>query len=413
MESNVRQRKFDSHTDKARESPDDDAKQNTVASQGWGAFGAAFILASVTCAVLILVILPSPIQPLSYSLPPRPTLTGALTPNDRLTEAEHLFEDNIEGPESLVFDGDHLYTGTMDGTILDIYKGQKRVLARLGREPCGGYVNEPTCGRPLGMRLNKDGYLIVADAYLGLFQVNVATGDVHQIYSSQDPINGQKPQFLNDLDIASDGTIYFSDSSTRWGRRENRYCVMEAEETGRVMSFDPTTHAMSLLMEGLAFANGVQLSSDEDFLLVCETTKARIWRYWLKGSKAGQKEVFMENLPGLPDNIRRNRRGTFWVGFATVRRAEKFSMLDFTSDKPWLRSLITKIVSQETIVRLVPKYGLLLEVDKAGQIVQSLHDPMGTVVPSVSEVEEKDGVLYLGSYNLPFLSRLRLKKTGN
>lgn len=33
------------------------------------------------------------------------------------------------------------------------------------------------CGRPLGMRFDKDGYLIVADAYLGLYKINVATGN--------------------------------------------------------------------------------------------------------------------------------------------------------------------------------------------------------------------------------------------
>ena len=38
--------------------------------------------------------------------------------------------------------------------------------------------DEPTCGRPLGMRFDKDGYLIVVDAYLGLFKVNVATGNL-------------------------------------------------------------------------------------------------------------------------------------------------------------------------------------------------------------------------------------------
>ena len=41
----------------------------------------------------------------------------------------------------------------------------------------GSFEDEPTCGRPLGMRKDKDGYLIVADAYLGLFKVNVATGN--------------------------------------------------------------------------------------------------------------------------------------------------------------------------------------------------------------------------------------------
>ncbi len=40
----------------------------------------------------------------------------------------------------------------------------------------GSPADEHTCGRPLGMRLDKDGYLVVVDAYLGLFKVNVATG---------------------------------------------------------------------------------------------------------------------------------------------------------------------------------------------------------------------------------------------
>jgi hypothetical protein len=40
----------------------------------------------------------------------------------------------------------------------------------------GRLEDEHTCGRPLGMRMGKDGYLVVADTYKGLFKVNVATG---------------------------------------------------------------------------------------------------------------------------------------------------------------------------------------------------------------------------------------------
>jgi hypothetical protein len=39
----------------------------------------------------------------------------------------------------------------------------------------GRNEDEPTCGRPLGMRFDKDGYLIVIDTYLGLYKINVAT----------------------------------------------------------------------------------------------------------------------------------------------------------------------------------------------------------------------------------------------
>jgi len=61
----------------------------------------------------------------------------------------------------------------------------------------------------------------------------VTLGDKTTLLSSSDPINGRKPRFFNDLDIGPDGTIYISDTSTKWGRRDNRLCIMEGESTGR------------------------------------------------------------------------------------------------------------------------------------------------------------------------------------
>ncbi len=40
----------------------------------------------------------------------------------------------------------------------------------------GSREYEHTCGRPLGIRLGPNGTLFVADAYLGLFEVNPVTG---------------------------------------------------------------------------------------------------------------------------------------------------------------------------------------------------------------------------------------------
>ncbi len=59
------------------------------------------------------------------------------------------------------------------------------------------------------------------------------SGDVHTLYTSDTKINGKAPKLLNDLDVASDGTIYMSDSSTKWERRNNRLLVMEAAPDGR------------------------------------------------------------------------------------------------------------------------------------------------------------------------------------
>lgn len=69
-----------------------------------------------------------------------------------------------------------------------------------------------------------------------------------------------------------------------------------------------------------------------------------------------------------------------------------------------------QLVSQEAMVSMIPKHGLLLELDKDGKVIRTLHDPTGKQVPAVSEAEEKNGVLYLGSYYLPYLSRVYLER---
>ena len=56
------------------------------------------------------------------------------------------------------------------------------------------------------------------------------------------------------------------------------------------------------------------------------------------------------------------------------------------------------------------KHGLVVELNEDGQIIRSLHDPSGTLFPSVSEVEEENGILYLGSIDRPYVGRLSLAR---
>lgn len=41
----------------------------------------------------------------------------------------------------------------------------------------GSREEESSCGRPLGIRVGPNGTLFVADAYLGVFEVNPTTGE--------------------------------------------------------------------------------------------------------------------------------------------------------------------------------------------------------------------------------------------
>ncbi|MCB1034455.1 MAG: SMP-30/gluconolactonase/LRE family protein, partial [Acidobacteria bacterium] len=206
--------------------------------------------------------------------------------------------------------------------------------------------------------------------------------------------------FTNDLDVASDGTVYFSDASSRFGVDEYLYDLLEARPHGRLLAYDPASRKVRVLLDGLYFANGVALSRDEDFVLVNETYRYRILRYWLKGPRAGTSEVFAEALPGFPDGVSANRQGTFWVALFTVRNP----LMDRLHPHPWAKSLLSKLPKA-----FWPKpapYGLVLAMDEDGRILGSLQDPGGKRVREVTSVEEHEGTLYLGNLSGQGIARL-------
>lgn len=250
----------------------------------------------------------------------------------------------------------------------------------------------------------------MVDAYKGLFEVNPQKRSVKLLLSSETPIEGKKMSFVNDLTVTRDGRkIYFTDSSSKWQRRDYLLLVMEATDDGRLLEYDTVTKEVKALLDQLQFPNGVQLSPEEDFVLVAETTMARIRRVYVSGLMKGGADMFVENMPGFPDNIRPSSSGGYWVAAATIRANPGFSMLDFLSDKPFIKRMIFKMFSQETVMKFVPRYSLVLEVSDSGAFRRSLHDPDGQVVTYVSEAHEHDGYLYLGSFRSPFICRLSLQ----
>ncbi|XP_032760283.1 adipocyte plasma membrane-associated protein isoform X1 [Rattus rattus] len=376
-------------------------------------FRMTFLMLAVSLAIPLLgamMLLESPIDPQSFSFKEPPFMFGVLQPNTKLRQAERLFENQLNGPESIVNIGDVLFTGTADGRVVKLENGEIETIARFGSGPCKTRDDEPTCGRPLGIRVGPNGTLFVVDAYKGLFEVNPQKRSVKLLLSSETPIEGKKMSFVNDLTITRDGRkIYFTDSSSKWQRRDYLLLVMEGTDDGRLLEYDTVTKEVKVLLDQLQFPNGVQLSPEEDFVLVAETAMARIRRVYVSGLMKGGADMFVENMPGFPDNIRPSSSGGYWVAAATIRANPGFSMLDFLSDKPFIKRMIFKLFSQETVMKFVPRYSLVLEVSDSGAFRRSLHDPDGQVVTYVSEAHEHDGYLYLGSFRSPFICRLSLQ----
>ncbi|XP_053523193.1 adipocyte plasma membrane-associated protein isoform X2 [Artibeus jamaicensis] len=345
-------------------------------------FRVTFLMLAVSLTIPLLgamMLLDSPIDPQPLSFKEPPCLLGVLQPNTKLRQVERLFENQLIGPESIAIIGE-----TRD--------------------------DEPACGRPLGIRAGPNGTLFVADAYKGLFEVNPWKREVKLLLSSDTPIEGRKMSFVNDLTITQNGRkIYFTDSSSKWQRRDYLLLVMEGTDDGRLLEYDTETKEVKVLLDQLRFPNGVQLSPAEDFILVAETTMARIRRFYVSGLMKGGADLFVENLPGFPDNIRPSSSGGYWVCMATIRSNPGFSMLDFLSRRPSIKRMMFKLFSQEMVMKFLPWYSLVLELSDSGAFWRSLHDPDGQAAIYVSEVHEHDGHLYLGSFKAPFLGRLSLQ----
>ena len=336
--------------------------------------------------VLLLVIFPAPIDPVAWEPDPDPGLTGPFAPNDKLAAVEKLLEGVGAGPEDVACGPDGVrYTGFSDGRIV-------RFTAD------GGFTElANTEGRPLGMQLDKGGRLIVADATRGLLAVD-PSGDIEVL---ADAVDGTAMLFVDDLDIASDGTIWFSDASTRYSYHENIYDFLEGRPTGRLLSHNPATGVTKVHMEGLFFANGVALGPDDEFVLINETGRGRIQRLWLKGDKAGQRDLFKSELPGAPDNLSFNGRDTFWVAMPALREG-----VDAMAGKPALRKLLSRL-PVETLTADIPRYSFVIGLGLNGEVKHNLQDTAAGF-NNITSANECDDALYLGSLTMPAVARYPL-----
>lgn len=342
----------------------------------------------IAAMAIYLAITPSSIDPLAWQAPPAPAMTGMLEPNDTLMKAELLGRGQLHGPEDTAVDAQgRVYAGLHDGRIV-------RLEADGSVAPFAD-----TRGRPLGMDFDATGKLIVADAYKGLLSID-PQGQIQVLTTEAE---GLPFKFTDDLDIASDGTIYFSDASSRFEQPDYLLDLLEARPHGRLLSYNPGSGETRVLLKDLYFANGVALSANEDFVLVNETYRYRISRYWLKGEKAGSQDVFIDNLPGLPDNLQGDRAGTFWVALPTPRKADA----DFLHRHPWLKAQLAKL-PRALWPQAIP-YGFAIALNEQGEIVRSLHDTSGTHLRMVTSVKPVGDYLYFGSLDNDRIGRLKIR----
>lgn len=202
----------------------------------------------------------------------------------------------------LVGDEDSVYTGTADGAIWRL-RDDGALLDRVG----------VTGGRPLGLEWLPDGRVLVCDARRGLLALDLGTGSVETLV---DLVEGRRMTFCNNAAVASDGTIWFTDSSRLYGVDRWKADLVENTASGRLLRRD-SDGSVSVVLDGLRFANGVALAADESYVAVAETAGRTVVRHRLSGERTGHTDLLVADLPGYPDNIARGSDGLTWVTIAS------------------------------------------------------------------------------------------------
>lgn len=351
------------------------------------------LLAALVVVVSYLLLWPVPIEPEAWTPPAAPKLEGVYAANTRLSGVERLAGGTGHKPEGVAIDREgRIYAGMEDGQIVRWKpdgKGVPELFAQTG-------------GRPLGMEFDRDGNLLVADANKGLLSVN-QQGAVSTLSAET---GGVPFRCTNDLDVAADGTVYFTDASYRFPLAVYKHDLFEHRPNGRLLAYEPQSRQTRVVLDKLYFANGVAVSPDQSFLLVSETGKYRVLKVWLDGDKKNLTEIFIDNLPGFPDNISSNGNDKFWLALVTPRSP----LLDKLLPRPFLRKVVLRL--PEFMQPAPQRHGFVLGLDRSGQVVANLQDPSGQAFALVSNVLEHQGKLYLGSIGEDAVGRISIPVEG-
>ncbi|MEX0350380.1 MAG: SMP-30/gluconolactonase/LRE family protein [Paracoccaceae bacterium] len=348
-----------------------------------------FLLLLLVIAAGYLLFWPIPLNPVAHEPPKPPEFIGDFAVNSALDKTDLIaLPDGRLGPEDVAVTPDgQVYTTSLSGELFRIDGPEPVQVDELG-------------GRPLGLKAGPDGALYIADSFRGLLRWS-GPGTLETLATE---IDGAPIIYANNLDVAHDGTVYFSNSTDRFDPEKlggtkptSIMTIWEQSDTGYVARRDPDG-TVEKIVDGFVYTNGVALSPEEDFLLIAETGRARVHRLWLKSEKAGQREVFLDNLPGYPDNLKAQGDGTYWLAFASPRVPSEALM-----PYPFLRKVIWRLGPW---VRPAPIHrGMVIQFDRTGTILRNLQDPEGRLGITTSAKQVGD-MFYVMTLDSPWFGRI-------
>lgn len=202
--------------------------------------------------------------------------------------------------------------------------------------------------------------------------------------------------------------------------------------SGRLIHYSRAQRTNTVLKDKIWFANGLALPSHEEFIVVSETQASRLLKCYLKGTKTGECETFIEGLPGMTDNLTPDEDG-IWVPLVASADPENPNLIQSADRLPIVRKFLVRFLMllelpfkliqnfypnpyTEKVVynmghfrattAILPDRTTIVRVDWNGNVVGALHG-FDKSVHSVSEVLEFGDYLYLGSPYNDFIGRVK------
>jgi ribose transport system permease protein len=331
-----------------------------------------------------------------------PTAAGSGSPyevNDKLKDVELIGLGQVEAPEDVIFDrADNLYCGTRHGDVMRFFAPDYKKLelfAHIG-------------GQPLGLAMDRDENLFVCVGGMGLYrvspggEVSKATDETNR--STFSVTDDSRLRLADDLDIAPDGRIFFSEATVRYEMHQWPVDSLESRGNGRIICYDPRTNSTHTVIRHLKFSNGVCLSHNAQSILFAETWGCGIKRYWFDGPKTGQLETVIASLPGYPDNINRSSDKNYWLAIVGMRSPA----VDLAFQLPGFRRRMSRRVAQDEWLYPNLNTGCVVKFNDQGEILEALWDLKGVNHPMITSMREHKGSLYLGGIANNRIGRYRL-----
>lgn len=320
--------------------------------------------------------------------------------NDALKDVSLIGLGEIEAPEDVILDRhDNLYSGSRHGDIVRFlapdYK-RSEIFAHIG-------------GQPLGMAFDKNDNLYVCVGGMGLYRitpdrkVEKATDETNRSLRSVN--DDSRLRLADDLDIAPDGRVFFSEATTRYEMHEWPVDSLEARGNGRIICYDPNKNTTHTVLSGLIFPNGIAIANDGQSFLFCETWGCTIKRYYFDGPKAGKTEVVIPDLPGYPDNINRASDGNYWLALVGMRTPS----FDLALRMPSFRKRMAKRLPADEWMYPNINVGCVVKINERGEVLEALWDREGTNHPMITSMREHRGQLFIGGLSNNRIGRIPLK----